>query len=398
MPIRYMGTKKSLAPDVRRAIGSLHPSGRVADLFSGVGSVSAELAPDFPVLANDVLKFAAAILRARFTEYERTSATDVARRLLPRFIKAHGVLSDDFDHRIKTESIAATSQAALLAYMSEAPHVGSSPEWQSLAEQASSSRGVGHYRLATLYFSGGYFSTSQAIELDSIRYAIDGLAKDSNRDWLLGAWIAAAAALINAPGHTAQYLKPSSESAYTRLRRQWRRSVWDSFIGKLDSLERSGDRRWRTANTVTEKDALDLVGSLPERGVDVVYADPPYTRDQYSRFYHVYETLFRYDYPDSTGAGRYRSDRFVTPFSHASRAKNVFEDFFGSVASTGLAMVLSYPDNGLVEQGGVRVEDILIKEFSSVERRTIDHIHSTLGASTGARRIAAKENLYVCIP
>ena len=27
----------------------------------------------------------------------------------------------------------------------------------------------------------------------------------------------------------------------------------------------------------------------------IIYADPPYTDDQYSRFYHLYETALLYD-------------------------------------------------------------------------------------------------------
>ncbi len=34
---------------------------------------------------------------------------------------------------------------------------------------------------------------------------------------------------------------------------------------------------------------------------DLVYIDPPYNSRQYSRFYHVYETLVKWDYPDLFG-------------------------------------------------------------------------------------------------
>ena len=45
---------------------------------------------------------------------------------------------------------------------------------------------------------------------------------------------------------------------------------------------------------------------------EFVYADPPYTRDHYSRFYHVLETLALRDDP------RFRLTRLtVTPFQVA---------------------------------------------------------------------------------
>ena len=80
-----------------------------------------------------------------------------------------------------------------------------------------------------------------------------------------------------------------------------------------------GDREWRRGNRVfkSDADAQKLWRSL-DRVVDgqaVVYADPPYSKEHYSRYYHVLETLERYDYPEATGVGRYRPDRFRTPFS-----------------------------------------------------------------------------------
>ena len=286
----------------------------------------------------------------------------------------------------------------LKAYMYEADHVGNSDAWRRRAEEASRREGVEHYKLATLYFSAGYFSTAQAIELDSLRYAIDQCEISTSRDGLLGAWIAAAATTINAPGHTAQYLKPRSNSSYIRVRRQWRRRIWEAFLCKLESLGKVGTKNWRRRNVVTSEDVLELAKDLSQYDVGAVYADPPYTRDQYSRFYHVYETLYRYDYPDSHGAGRYRSDRFVTPFSHVTTVRRSFEQLFGLIAEAQIPLVLSYPANGILERRDGPVLDLLQSSFSSVANTPMDHDHSTLGASNGRRFKAAKENLYVCIP
>ena len=399
LPIRYMGTKRLLAPAVRDAVAPLKPCGRVADLFAGMGSVSAILAPDYPVLANDALKFAASMLRAQFTHGKWTSPATLSRQLWPWFERAHSRLQMEFSSRIQREEavMRCSAPGPLKAYMCEADHVGNSDAWRRRAKDASLRNGVEHYKLTTLYFSAGYFSTSQAIELDSIRYAIDQYTA-TNRDELLSAWIAAAATTINAPGHTAQYLKPRSDSSYIRVRRQWRRRVWDIFLGKLESMGKVGTKHWRSKNVVTSADALDVAKHLSRYDVGAVYADPPYTRDQYSRFYHVYETLHLYDYPSSTGAGRYRSDRFVTPFSHVTTAKESFEKLFDLIAKAQIPLVLSYPAKGLLEIRDGPVCDLLGDRFSSVTNTRIDHYHSTLGASNGQRSKPTRENLYVCIP
>jgi len=46
-------------------------------------------------------------------------------------------------------------------------------------------------------------------------------------------------------------------------------------------------------NRVEVSDALSLLKSSRVSSVTAVYADPPYTKDQYSRYYHVYETMYR---------------------------------------------------------------------------------------------------------
>src|SRR5205823_616350 len=158
-------------------------------------------------------------------------------------------------------------------------------------------------------------------------------------------------------------------------------------------IEAVGSKKWRSGNVVCNSEAVDLVG-LPEfDGVGVVYADPPYTKDHYSRFYHVYETLYRYDFPLSAGLGRYRPDRFSTPFSLAQEVERAFRDLFDSIAKRDLPLVLSYPDNGLLHRGGRRVTDLLAEHFSIKHAHHITLNHSTLGASKGAQTKPALEGV-----
>lgn len=85
---------------------------------------------------------------------------------------------------------------------------------------------------------------------------------------------------------------------------QRRRSVWEEFLGALARLAAFGSQVWRAGNRAFQADALSLLRDR-ERLADVrlVYADPPYTSDQYSRYYHIYETLILYDYPAARGRG-----------------------------------------------------------------------------------------------
>ena len=338
-----MGTKRSLAPIVRKAVVDLNRSGQVADLFSGMGSVATSMASTAPVLTNDALAFTTTFARARFLEGERIPATRMARQLFPDFRVAYESLRTDYAKRIASERIAvgAETREQLAAYMDKAPHVGNSEWYRSRGRAAESSTSVERYCMTVLYFSAGYFSTAQAAQLDAIRYAIDYHDGDgATRDWLTSAWLAAAGVVMNAPGHAAQYLKPGNETVYKRIRRQWQRPVWSIFVEKLGAIQPVGTKEWRSTNAVCNADALELLASDAFDGVGTVYADPPYTKDHYSRFYHVYESLYRYDFPKSEGEGRYRHDRFNTPFSLARNVEDAFRKLFAGVADRGLPLVL----------------------------------------------------------
>lgn len=400
MPIRYMGTKRILAPYVRQAIVTLEPSQPVVDLFSGMGSVATCLAPSFPVITNDLLQFTSAFARCRLLETARRPSRQIVADIYPSYNQQAKHLRKRFCRRLSGEQLYLGGDAGdLLGWMSNAPHVGISKHYSRAAVEASESSGADHYCLMSLYFSAGYFSTSQAIELDALRYAIDDCGHERERDLLLAAWIAAAAIAINAPGHTAQYLKPRNENVLSRIRRQWARSIWGLFVEQLDALTPVGDRAWRRRNHVCVGDALVFLhNSAPNTDIGAIYADPPYTKDQYSRYYHLYETMYRYDFPESLGEGRTRPDLTPSAFCHVSKVQQSFRHLFATAASVGSPLVLSYPSDGLLAKTGTTVEHLAKDYFSTLSVREIRYVHSTMGASSGARSKSTIERIHVCIP
>lgn len=396
--VRYMGTKRHMAAHVCDTISALQPNGRVVDLFSGMGSVAESLKNTSSVVTNDALSFTAALSRARFIGKRRDINPELAvERLSERFHSRRAVLEAAYESQLKDEDEALVSTRTDLArYIDRAIHAGNSTACRRAARRAAEASDSTHYELASLYFSAGYLSLRQAIEVDAIRAAIDADEHLDQRDWLLGAWISAVSTLINAPGHTAQFLKPNTESGHARIIRTWSRSIWTEFSLALGELEQVGTSRWRSANSVYVGDALDLISSGHLSNIGAVYADPPYTKDQYSRYYHVYETLYRYDFPDSHGAGRNRSDRFTTGFSLKTAVIASFHDLCRNVARMRVPLILSYPSSGLLSSAGSSVPEIAGQYFSDVETYSIQASHSTMGASTGASKKSATENLYVC--
>lgn len=402
MPIRYMGTKRHMAHRVRAAVDALAPAGNVVDLFSGMGSVAEALAPAWPVTTNDLLTFTATISRARFTA---TSPSRPANELLD-------VLRDDFREHVRllrnayrTQLRAETAAldgdlVALTRYMNDAKHVGNSQYRRRRALEASRSNEVeSKYRLALLYFSAGYLSARQAIEVDALRRSIDCNLTGSDWNRAIAAWLAAVSTVVNAPGHTAQYLKPNHDAMGRRIQRTWSRGIWQCFQDRVSDLIPVGTLEWRRSNRVSSIDAISFLSTEAAACIGAVYADPPYTKDQYSRYYHVYETLCRYDFPESHGVGRYREDRYSTKFCQRRYVAEAFDNLCTGVAALGVPLILSYPSEGLLQRAGYDVEEILHESFDQVSvTSSIATDHSTLGGPTGASKIAATENIYVCQP
>lgn len=398
-PIRYMGTKRALGPIVRDELLAL-TQGRIADLFCGMGSVAAGMASKRTILANDTARFTSCFAEARFLNYEKPTHSEVLRDLTAPFRDSQRLLRRRFGGRLRAERDALDGTAAdLQRVIDTTPHIGNSSSVRRSAAAAQRLTNPDDYRLATLYFSSSYFSVGQAIEIDALRYAIDEIAPAGGvRAWLLSAWLSASGFLVNAPGHTAQFLKPTTSSATTRIKRQWRRSVWSTFTDRLETVVPLGTRGWRTGNIVTCMDAHDLVKSDLLNEVAAVYADPPYTVDHYSRFYHVYETLFLYDFPDSSGIGRYRSDRFFTRFSQIREVSDAFRQLIEDVAASAKPMVMSYPSEGVLQKAGIELRPLLEDFYPQVREIEIELRHSTLGASSGAHSKKALEKVYVCKP
>src|SRR5690606_3747596 len=108
--------------------------------------------------------------------------------------------------------------------------------------------------------------------------------------------------------------------------------------------------------------------------------DPPYAPVHYSRFYHVLETLVKYDYPDLEFKGRYRGDRHQSPFSQKSNAVNAFKELFNGIIHAKSQMILSYSGSGVISI------DLIIslakQHFNNgyiVDVKEVDHKHSTMG-------------------
>ncbi|MDO3639755.1 DNA adenine methylase [Mycolicibacterium arseniciresistens] len=375
----------------------------IADLFTGIGAVSKSLADLAPVIANDTSHFINCVSRAELTTRSFTPSAHLLISLRSLYAEAYELARRSVSTELADErkALQSGSWRQLADYMNRVPHQGSDKSTRSLAESAAKAEGIEHFQLAKFYFAGGYLSLDQALKIDAIRYAIELLHKDDKRyncidDILKATWLTAISSALNSPGHAANYLRAHDAHSAARVRRSWSVDPWDRFVDALAVFRPSGTKEWRAQNVVTNDEARGLLAS--DRPFGIVYADPPYTKDHYSRFYHLYETMYLYDYPDTTGHGRYRTDRFTSDFSTKSRVVGAFAEMFDLVRKKSATLVLSYPGNGLLYSTGYSVETIAREFFRTVEIRSVAARHSTMGGRTGRSTKLANEKLFVCEP
>ena len=149
----------------------------------------------------------------------------------------------------------------------------------------------------------------QCIEIDSLRKAIDELAKQDlyaskDKQVLLVCLLHALSETVSSVGKNfAQPIKVIDgkgnikKFAINRCMRDRKLHIEDSFHSILNEI--NADRELLSKdNSVYKLDALKFLDEVNLSQVQTFYLDPPYTIDHYSRFYHVLETLVEYDYPE----------------------------------------------------------------------------------------------------
>ena len=211
----------------------------------------------------------------------------------------------------------------------------------------------------TAYFANVFFGVRQAIELDSLRWAIEQCSSGNDRDWALGALVATASAVATTyGGHFAQPIvhpgRALSGRTLHRILENRAVSVIHDFSVRLSRLCASSPAHAHQIKTIPGPwdDAISSVDQETDGRRVAVYVDAPYKREEYSRYYHVLETLVSYSYPASIGIGRMpdkgAGQRFQSRFFSRSRSsvEKEFVRLIESILSRGWACLWSYSDSG----------------------------------------------------
>ena len=387
--LNYQGSKKNLLEFIHSNASSyITPNSTILDIFSGTCSVGYSYKRDYCVYANDSEYYAYVISTALLGSYTEDPAIIIKQieddylentaRFHPDILKKQ---KEEDDLLKKTDNI-----SQLIDFYISIPTVWNGKVSFTLGMHK-------NYELFTTYFSNSYFGLKQSMDIDSIRYAIDKFKLSHLFYPLLTAlFFAMKECVFSKDGHMAQPLNLLENKNKLFLVRN--KSVFDIFKQKFLNFFCSTsfvncDKGNKTYNLnfeelITKKEIIDNVG--------FIYADPPYTDMQYSRYYHLLNIVARYDYPSPTQnsgkytKGLYTSNRYQSKLSAKSTCLNTFKNLisFSSTYHKNLAISFAYPadvTNQKTDRYVMSIDDIkseCLKEFgaTNVDIATLDYLHS----------------------
>jgi adenine-specific DNA-methyltransferase len=211
-------------------------------------------------------------------------------------------------------------------------------------------------------FSGKYFSAESAKAIGMIRETIEENSYDFNareRAIALSSLLYSSDRIANTVGHYEAYRKGVDDFKHFEFR----------LISPSRNLRAE----------VYRKDANKLAREIKS---DVVYIDPPYNSRQYSRFYHVLETLTKWDKPILEGVALKPPTENVSEYCKVGAA-DAFEDLISNL-DTSLIIVSynnTYASKSTSSRNKISLEEItsILRAKGKTRTKKIPHKHFSAG-------------------
>lgn len=371
----YMGSKQQLASFLVEGIAcQLPPDGTVLDLMCGAGAAAKAFSSRWPTQGSDGLSFCSILTHCLGAGFTHAQALSILERVGPLFDQNRSLLETFVAPALEEEVEFGVSRmtdgiGARYAKFADAipryPEGGAFRSWDPNSYVSDCRRNERRwpYALFTAYYPCIYFGVRQCIEIDSIRFAIDNLADGDERSLAMAALVAACSALGS--GYAGQFAQPLkiSEKNVARVIDKRAMSIFQEFAVRIVALGAASERAPRQirTNCGSWKDSLSAAADGFDASQSVlVYLDAPYTRDEYTRYYHVLETVVRYGYPSVSGNGRCptrtENGYFGSSFFTRSTERFVREvgDVVQSILRNGWHCAWSHSSSGLA-----RLPDLL---------------------------------------
>ena len=190
------------------------------------------------------------------------------------------------------------------------------------------------------YSPGGserqYFSKENAGKIDFIRWKIEDwkqqqLITDNEYYFLIASLLESVSKVANIAGVYGAYLKNWDPRAVKPMK----------YIPVQTTNESA-----KTKNIVYNRNIEDLIENIEG---DILYLDPPYTKNQYSVQYHLLETIAKYDNPEIKGkTGARDTSKQTSNFSKDGKVHIEFERIIAKAKFK--YIIVSYSTDGLMSK------------------------------------------------
>ena len=401
----YMGSKVKLRHFIIESLGLLSLSDfTLVDLMTGSGAVAGVFCNFSDTIASDAMQFPKYLSIAQGGGYTKTKAQKLIEELKVHYIQHYNDMKNEYydlmaeeEYYLRADDTESTAKKYCKSINSYRTSFLSHDV--KLKERAANPK-MYPYILITEYYSNIFFGINQSIQIDSLRYAIDMLWNDVDKQWALGTLISTCSRV--ASSHAAHFAQPAviidTKSKFKhknvkKILNQRKMSVWREFEATLLSLGKESENS--KFNVIFYdgpwKNALQKIESLKKKNI-LVYIDAPYKRDEYSRYYHVLETLVNYDYPLLITKGKMppksrlkgvhtKRERFYSEFFTKTN-KNVdtiFIEMITQILKNGWYCAWSYSNNGMASI--IDVVDVVANEVPcsvSIYSTPYSHKHQNI--------------------
>lgn len=433
-PIQYLGSKLRLLEEIGALIDKNTKGPKVCDLFSGSGVVSHYLSVKYSVISVDIQEYSKVITSSLInsSQISQQKAKSIIQEL------SNKLITNSFSSPIKSliefekscindakdgdpSRLVELSQHSSLYSQEHGKYDATNgSEFFELKQEFLDCAETKGFKVTRLY-GGVYFSYEQAIHIDIIRSAIQSSNwNDDVKQTLLASLISSASEITNTVGK--QFAQPMKlldrvgkpkKLLVERTIRDRNYSVVEVFSNCLKRINSIKNPEAVGNHEVLCMDSIDFLCDYPGE-IDCFYIDPPYTIDHYSRFYHVLETIAKYDYPELATMkkngevivmnGLYRTDRHQSPFCIPSKVQGAFDHVFSHCARYKAPIVLSYSpfDNENDERPRLMTTEGLLETAKKYYHKVSfvkanGHVHRKLHSTNkNSKEIESGEIFIVC--
>lgn len=413
--LNYLGSKLRLLDFIEDKVLDVTPQGAgICDLFAGSGCVSRKLSRLHPVVSCDIQGYSKVIGNALLNKFDVTDKiiedlfksldNEYANKLREVFAPLIELEQDAIKNKNLEVLTCILEHGSLEVFNLEHPLSCLSEQLEVVCKNLKKA-GLNDLRsLISRYYGGVYFSYKQAVEIDIILENIHRLVSEDNRNLFLAPLLSTASDVVDTVGkHFAQPIKARDSKGNIKMT-VYNKAVKDKTID-IVALYREWLLKYKNLSKnnfqhiTMQGDYEQCLNALPDN-VKTVYADPPYTRDHYSRYYHVLETLTLRDTPKISTVtihgsthvsnGIYREDRHQSPFCIKSKAPEAFRKMFEITASTGRNLLLSYSPYDETKKTHPRV--VTMQQLKALAEEYFDNVETVSAGSFKHNKLNSTEH------